>query len=128
MKRGYFISFEGMDGSGKSTQIRKLKEYFEDKDYLVILTREPGGTDIGEKIRQLGVRVTKLCSNEYYQESLFDFEKNEKQMKLDRAVDGIRKRFGRESVIRSVFLHSGIKPLEGGTGSKDDYPMMSSNL
>lgn len=82
----------------------------------------------GEKIRQLGVRVTKLCSNEYYQESLFDFEKNEKQMKLDRAVDGIRKRFGRESVIRSVFLHSGIKPLEGGTGSKDDYPMMSSNL
>ena len=52
MKRGYFISFEGMDGSGKSTQIRKLKEYFEDKDYQVILTREPGGTDIGEKIRQ----------------------------------------------------------------------------
>ena len=47
MKRGYFISFEGMDGSGKSTQIRKLKEYFEDKDYQVILTREPGGTDIG---------------------------------------------------------------------------------
>ena len=42
-----------MDGAGKSTQIRKLKEYFEDKDYQVILTREPGGTDIGEKIRQL---------------------------------------------------------------------------
>ena len=53
MKRGYFISFEGGDGSGKSTQIKKLKQYFEDRDYQVVLTREPGGTDIGEKIRQV---------------------------------------------------------------------------
>lgn len=82
----------------------------------------------GEKIRQLGVRLTKLCSNEYYQESLFDFEKNEKQMKLDKAIDKIRKRFGKDAVIRSTFLHSGIKPIEGGTGSNSDYPMMSSIL
>lgn len=82
----------------------------------------------GEKIRQLGVRLTKLCSNEYYQESLFDFENNEKHMKLDKTVDEIRKRFGKEAVIRSTFLHSGIKPIEGGTGSKGDYPMMSSIL
>lgn len=82
----------------------------------------------GEKIRQLGVRLTKLCSNEYYQENLFDFKDNEKQMKLDKAVDEIRKRFGKESVIRSTFLHSGIKALEGGTGSHSDYPMMSSIL
>ena len=53
MKRGYFISFEGIDGSGKSTQITRLKKYFEDKNYRVLLTREPGGTDIGEKIREL---------------------------------------------------------------------------
>ena len=82
----------------------------------------------GEKIRQLGVRLTKLCSNEYYQESLFDFENNEKQMKLDKTVDEIRKRFGKQAVIRSTFLHSGINPIEGGTGSKGDYPMMSSIL
>lgn len=82
----------------------------------------------GEKIRQLGVRLTKLCSNEYYQESLFDFENNEKQMKLDKTVDEIKKRFGKEEVIKSTFLHSGIKPIEGGTGSKGDYPMMSSIL
>ena len=82
----------------------------------------------GEKIRQLGVRLTKLCSNEYYQESLFDFENNEKQMKLDKTVDEIRKRFGKQAVIRSTFLHSGIKPIEGGTGSNGDYPMMSSIL
>lgn len=82
----------------------------------------------GEKIRQLGVRLTKLCSNEYYQESLFDFENNEKQMKLDKTVDEIRKRFGKQAVIRSTFLHSGIKPIEGGIGSNGDYPMMSSIL
>lgn len=53
MKRGYFISFEGGDGAGKSTQIRRLSAYLEEKGYDVILTREPGGTDIGEKIRRV---------------------------------------------------------------------------
>jgi len=53
MKKGYFISFEGGDGAGKSTQINKLKEYCEKQGYDVVLTREPGGTDIGEKIRQI---------------------------------------------------------------------------
>lgn len=51
--RGYFISFEGIDGSGKSTQINKLKEFLERNGYDVLLTREPGGTKISEKIRTL---------------------------------------------------------------------------
>lgn len=53
MKKGYFITFEGGDGAGKSTQISKLKEYLQSKGFDVILTREPGGTDIGEKIRHI---------------------------------------------------------------------------
>lgn len=53
MKQGYFISFEGGDGAGKSTQIKKLKQYFESEGYQVVLTREPGGTEIGEKIRHI---------------------------------------------------------------------------
>ena len=53
MKQGYFITFEGGDGAGKSTQINKLKEYLKEKGFDVILTREPGGTEIGEKIRNI---------------------------------------------------------------------------
>lgn len=53
MREGYFISFEGGDGSGKSTQIQILREYLEERGYDVILTREPGGTPISEKIRSI---------------------------------------------------------------------------
>ena len=53
MKRGYFISFEGPDGAGKSTQIEFLKEYLEDRGLEYIFTREPGGTKISEKIREM---------------------------------------------------------------------------
>lgn len=53
MSNGYFISFEGVDGSGKSTQISKLKEYLEECGYDVVLSREPGGTAIGEQIRSV---------------------------------------------------------------------------
>ena len=53
MREGYFISFEGGDGSGKSTQIQILREFLEERGYDVILTREPGGTPISEKIRSI---------------------------------------------------------------------------
>lgn len=53
MREGYFISFEGGDGSGKSTQIQILREFLEERGYDVIITREPGGTPISEKIRSI---------------------------------------------------------------------------
>ena len=52
-KKGYFISFEGIDGSGKSTQIKKLARFLESLDFDVIITREPGGSVGGEEIRNL---------------------------------------------------------------------------
>ena len=53
MREGIFITFEGGDGSGKSTQIEILRKKLEAAGYDVILTREPGGTSISEKIREL---------------------------------------------------------------------------
>ncbi|NLM12745.1 MAG: dTMP kinase [Epulopiscium sp.] len=62
--RGLFISMEGPDGSGKTTQIELLKEYFLNKGYEVIITREPGGTQISEKIRDIILDVNnKALSN-----------------------------------------------------------------
>ncbi len=51
--KGKFIVLEGPDGSGKTTQISRLKEYLEEKGRECLITREPGGTRIGEAIRQI---------------------------------------------------------------------------
>ncbi len=51
--KGLFIVMEGPDGSGKTTQINLLKEYLEEEGYECLITREPGGTVIGEEVRQL---------------------------------------------------------------------------
>lgn len=48
-----FITFEGIDGSGKTTQAKLLAEYFIKKGRDVLLVREPGSTEVGEKIRQI---------------------------------------------------------------------------
>lgn len=51
--QGIFISIEGPDGAGKTTQINLLKAYLERKGYDIIITREPGGTRISEAIREI---------------------------------------------------------------------------
>jgi dTMP kinase len=53
MKKGIFISFEGIEGTGKSTQAKLLSEHLREKGLEAILTEEPGGTKIGRKIRDL---------------------------------------------------------------------------
>lgn len=54
--QGYFITFEGGEGSGKSTQVKLLAEHLRGKGFDIVLTREPGGTPEAEKIRDLLVR------------------------------------------------------------------------
>ena len=50
---GFFLTFEGLDGSGKTTQIRKLAAWLEAQNLPYILTRQPGGTPTGDRIRAL---------------------------------------------------------------------------
>ena len=63
MQKGLFITFEGVDGCGKSTQIKKVAEYLEEKGLKVKILREPGGNHIGEKIREilLDTKNENLC-------------------------------------------------------------------
>ena len=51
--RGLFITLEGGDGAGKTTQIKNIESFFEKKGLVVVHTREPGGTPISEKLREI---------------------------------------------------------------------------
>jgi len=53
MKQGRFVSFEGIEGCGKTTQIARLSEYLETRSIQHTITREPGGTAVGEGIRKI---------------------------------------------------------------------------
>ncbi|HET7062250.1 MAG TPA: dTMP kinase [Nitrosospira sp.] len=53
MPRGKFITLEGIDGAGKSTQIARLADLLRERGKTVVVTREPGGTSLGERLREL---------------------------------------------------------------------------
>ena len=53
MKKGFMVVIDGSNGAGKTTVINEVKRYLKSKGIDVILTREPGGTPIGEKIRNI---------------------------------------------------------------------------
>ena len=53
MPRGLFITLEGLDGSGKSTQLKRLAAWMQKRGWAPVITRQPGGTATGERIREL---------------------------------------------------------------------------
>ena len=62
-RKGYFITFEGADGCGKTTQIQLLGEYLNKKNIQYILTREPGGSDLGIHLRKILLHYENPVSN-----------------------------------------------------------------
>ncbi len=61
-RKGLFIAFEGGEGTGKTTQARLLRERLQSLGHQVLLTREPGGTDVGERLREIILRPSKMPS------------------------------------------------------------------
>jgi dTMP kinase len=53
MPRGFFITFEGLDGSGKTTQLRRLATWLESQQHKVVTLRQPGGTALGDRVRSI---------------------------------------------------------------------------
>lgn len=81
----------------------------------------------GLPIRKFNVRASELVDNLITQLTLFDKKNKLKMEKVDKVVDTIREKYGDYSIMRGVFVHSGLKPMLGGFGA-EDYPVMSSNL
>lgn len=81
----------------------------------------------GNLIRNLGVHITDLCGNDFYQYSLLDAFNYEKDRKLNKVVDEIRLKYGSKSIVRSCLLNSGLSPMCGGIGEQD-YHVMASML
>ncbi|GIW26430.1 dTMP kinase [Meiothermus sp.] len=64
--KGLFLTFEGPEGAGKSTQMRLLAEWLEGQRYPVVQTREPGGTRLGQAIRELLLHQDAMCAEAEY--------------------------------------------------------------
>jgi len=77
VKQGQFITFEGGEGAGKSTQIKMLVEHLKEKMILTHLTREPGGCDMAEKIRDLLVKGSVNTLDELSELLLFSAARHE---------------------------------------------------
>src|SRR4051812_44238736 len=71
MTKGKFIVLEGIDNCGKSTQAKMLEKYFKEQGIDVIMAREPGGTQIGEEIREVVLKPRDEMANPVTQTLLF---------------------------------------------------------
>ncbi|MFU0574707.1 dTMP kinase, partial [Gardnerella vaginalis] len=60
--KGLFISFEGIDGVGKTTQVEALKDHLQSLGREVVVTREPGGTDLGKSLREILLHGTSVSA------------------------------------------------------------------
>lgn len=106
-----FITFEGLDFCGKSTQVELLKKYFEGQNNKVHIIREPGGVRISEKIREL---LLDINNSEMYPETeLLLFSSSRSQLVREKIIPLLQKG---EIVISDRFHHSSIAYQGFGRG------------
>ncbi|MCX7905844.1 MAG: dTMP kinase [Elusimicrobiales bacterium] len=102
-KDGVFIVFEGADKTGKTTQAELLKRYLEKKGIKVILTREPGGTQVSEKIREIVLDpqnvMSPLCELFLYEAARADHVENLIKPAIEKGYVVISDRFTLASIV-----------------------------
>lgn len=76
-----FITFEGVEGSGKTTQVNLLQHYLESKGFPLLVSKEPGGTEVGEKIREILLH-NKMKINPYTEVFLYLASRSENTVNL----------------------------------------------
>ncbi len=110
-RRGCFITFEGADGCGKTTQIRLLYEYLSERGANVALTREPGGCEISERIRSLVLDVKAMGMTDECEALLFAAQRSQhvKDMILPALDNG-------EIVLCDRFVDASIAYQGAGRG------------
>lgn len=124
---GNFITFEGIEGCGKTTQIRLLEEFLKLKGYHVLLTREPGGTRIGDQIRKILLSaenrgmfpVAELflyaaARNQHVEEVILPALKEGRVILCDRFADATVAYQGAARKIENSFLEQVHKIATGG--------------
>ena len=120
MKKGLFITFEGPDGSGKSTQISRLKKRLESLHISTVLTREPGGTLIGEKIREIILDVDHTEMDHLTEALLYAAARSQHVSQvIQPAIDG------GEAVICDRFMDSSIAYQGFGRGLGDQVRVIN---
>lgn len=111
MARGCLISFEGIDGCGKSTQIRFLSKALEERGIDFLCLREPGGTELGEAIRALLLEKTKIAFSAQAELLLFCAARAQLiQEKIQPALEAGR------WVLCDRFIHSTLAYQGGARG------------
>lgn len=111
MQKGKFISFEGIDNCGKTTQIKRLEAYLKERDIPVMVAREPGGTALGETLRKIlkhPEKVYHLINKSYPRESDFlPLQENQKRTPISETLLFL--------TARAEFMHHLVLPnLEKG--------------
>jgi dTMP kinase len=111
MKLGRFITFEGIEGSGKSTQIARLAERLTGAGLSVVRVREPGGTAIGDRIRQ--VLLDPACEDMCAETEMYLFAASRAQLVRQTILPAIERG---EVVLCDRFVHSSLAYQGAGRG------------